>query len=42
MKHNFNNDMNYQTYIWEEMGIAIVVKPEKDINDEFKMLQLNK
>ena len=43
LKYAFNNDnMNFPTYIWKEMGIAIVVRPEQYIKDDFKMSKRNK
>ena len=43
LKYAFNNEnMNFPTYIWKEMGIAIVIRPEQYIKDDFKMDQRNK
>jgi len=37
LKYNFNTgDFNALTYIWKEVGIAIVFRPEKHVKEDFE------
>lgn len=43
LKYNFSfNEITALTYIWKEAGIAIVLRPEKHIKEDFNMLKINK
>jgi len=42
LKYNFYfSDLSALTYIWKEAGIAIILRPEKHIKEDFKVISNN-